>query len=95
MLSGYGLGLLLIRGLGRLARFIDDLLWPEIGRQPIEQPVFLFANARSGTTLLHRLMSLDEDRFVYFKLYQSILWSVSVQRAVDTLDRADQRFLAR
>ena len=94
-LSGYALGLLLLRGVGRVARFIDDRLWPEIAHQPIDQPVFLFANARSGTTFLHRLMSLDEDRFAHFKLYQSILWSVSAQRVVDALDRADRRFLGR
>jgi len=46
-------------------------------QQKIEAPVFIFGNARSGTTLLHSLMSLDEERFASMKLYQSIsigLW---------------------
>ena len=90
-LATYSLGLLLLRGIGSLARRLDDLLWPEIAEQRIEQPVFLFANARSGTTFLHRLMSLDEERFAHFKLYQSFTWSVSVQRLVDALDRIDER----
>jgi hypothetical protein len=88
---GYALGFFSIRGVLRLSRWIDDLLWPEIARQKIEEPVFIFGNARSGTTLLHSLMSLDGERFASMKLYQSIFCAVSVHRSIEALDRFDER----
>ena len=92
-LTGFGLGLLLVRGIVALAQAIDDLLWPEIRRQRVVQPVFLCANARSGTTFLHRLLSLDDEHFASFKLYQSIFPAVCIQRTVDGLARLDRRRL--
>lgn len=80
-----------IRGVLWAARKVDDVRWPEIADQKVERPVFIFAIARSGTTLLHRLMSLDEERFASFKLYQSLFCAVSVRRLVDDLERADRR----
>jgi hypothetical protein len=88
---GYATGLLAIRSVLRLTRWIDDRLWPEIAAQKIEAPVFIFGNARSGTTLLHRLMALDEERFSSMKLYQSVFCAVSVRRSVEALDRFDRR----
>ena len=92
-LVGFGLGILLVRGIVALAQGIDALLWPEIRRQQILQPVFLCANARSGTTFLHRLMSLDEAHFASFKLYQSIFPAVCIQRMVDGVAALDRRWL--
>jgi hypothetical protein len=93
--AGFAVGVLLIRGVCWTAQRLDDLLWPGIAEQPIKRPVFLFANARSGTTLLHRLMSLDEERFVSLRLYQSIFGAVSIQRAVRALARFDRRIPGR
>jgi hypothetical protein len=38
--------------------FLDGLLFPRLHRIRVEAPVFLVGHARSGTTLLHRLMRL-------------------------------------
>jgi len=92
-LAGFGLGLFLVRGIVLLAQAIDGLLWPELRRQPVVRPVFLCANARSGTTFLHRLMSLDDEHFAGFKLYQSIFPAVCIQRMVDEIERFDRRWL--
>jgi hypothetical protein len=88
---GYALGFFTIRGFLNVARWIDDRLWPGIAAQKVEKPVFIFGNARSGTTLLHRLMSLDEEHFASMKLYQSIFCRVSVYRSVAAIDRFDRR----
>jgi hypothetical protein len=64
-------------------RMCDEVLYPDYRRQPVEKPTFIFANARSGTTLLHRLMCLDEERFAGFKLYESIFPSISYHRLID------------
>lgn len=90
-LYSYAAGVATIRAILRVLHAIDDVLWPEIRRCRVERPVFLFANARSGTTFLHRLLSLDEERFAHFRLYQSIFCSVTAQRMVDALERADRR----
>jgi hypothetical protein len=92
---GYAVGFFTIRGLLDLSRWIDDLLWPGIAQQKIEEPVFIFGNARSGTTLLHRLMSLDEERFASMKLYQSIFCAVSLRRSVGALGRFDEHLPGR
>ncbi len=92
---GYGVGLFATRGALGLTRWIDDRLWPEIARQKIEEPVFIFGNARSGTTLLHRLMSLDEERFDSMKLYQSIFCAVCLRRSIEALDRFDEHLPGR
>ena len=52
-----------------IGRGLDHVFFPSFGKQKIEAPVFIVATPRSGTTFLHRLMSLDE-RFACFKLWQ-------------------------
>jgi hypothetical protein len=92
---GYGFAFFSIRGVLRVTHWIDDRLWPEIADQKIEQPVFIFGNARSGTTLLHRLMSRDDEHFTSMMLYQSAFSAVSVRRTVEALDRLDRRLPGR
>lgn len=70
-------------------RALDDVLYPAWRTQPIREPVFIFANARSGTTFLHRLMALDEERFASLKLYQTLFQAVSGMRAAEAVGRLD------
>jgi hypothetical protein len=58
---------------------IDRLLFPGCRRVAIEKPVFIIGNARSGTTLFHRLLCGDETRFVYFRTWE-ILFPALVQK---------------
>ena len=44
---------------------------PEIGRQPIEQPVFIVGINRTGTTFLHRLLARDR-RFWALRAYEYV-----------------------
>lgn len=92
---GYAIGVLLVRGFLIVTRWIDDRVWPEIAAQDIEPPIFIFGNARSGTTLLHRLLSLDEDHFTTMKLYQSVFPRVCVIRTIGWMDRFDARIPGR
>ena len=52
---------------------LDYLFFPALWSQRVERPVFIVGHARSGTTLMHRLMSADGDRFSYF-LYWEMFW---------------------
>jgi hypothetical protein len=74
-----------------LGRALDHLLFPGFRRQPIVEPVFIVAPPRSGTTLTQELMSLDDERFVHVKLYQTIFPAVTYQRCFDALAWLDAR----
>jgi omega-hydroxy-beta-dihydromenaquinone-9 sulfotransferase len=64
-------------------RGLDHILFPGFRRQPVTKPVFIVAPPRSGTTLTQKLMSLDDERFLHVKLYQTIFPSVFFQRCFD------------
>jgi hypothetical protein len=70
-------------------RALDHIFFPRFKRQPVREPVFIVAPPRSGTTLTQKLMSLDEERFVYNALYQTIFPAVFFQRCFDALVWAD------
>jgi len=72
-------------------RMLDHLFFPGFRRQPVREPVFIIAPPRSGTTLTQKLMSLDDERFVHVKLYQTIFPSVCYQRCFDGLAWLDRQ----
>jgi hypothetical protein len=72
-------------------RALDHIFFPGFKRQPVRGPVFIVAPPRSGTTLTQKLMSLDEERFVYNALYQTIFPAVSFQRCCDALVWLDRK----
>jgi omega-hydroxy-beta-dihydromenaquinone-9 sulfotransferase len=77
----------IVIGFGRL---LDRLLFRSFLCQEVREPVFIIAPPRSGTTLLQKLMALDEERFVHAKLYQTIFPSVFYQRCLTGLARIDR-----
>lgn len=72
-----------------LGRAMDLVFFRRFRRQKVSEPVFIIAPPRSGTTLVQNLLSLDEERFVHLKMYQTIFPSVCFQRAIDALVRLD------
>jgi hypothetical protein len=73
-----------------LCFLLDGLLFPRLWRTEVRAPVFVIGHARSGTTLLHRLMSRDRGRFCSFRLYELYFPSLlqkKLIRAVATFDR--------
>jgi len=79
-------------------RAVDHVFFPGFKRQPMREPVFIVAPPRSGTTLTQKLLSLDDERFVYNALYQTIFPAVCFQRCFDAvlwLDRKMGRPLGR
>jgi hypothetical protein len=71
-------------------RMLDHVLFPGFKRQPVDQPVFIVAPPRSGTTLTQKLLSLDTERFVYNKLYETIFPAVFYQKVFRGLVWLDQ-----
>ncbi len=73
-----------------VARALDHLFFPGFKRQPVKEPVFIIAPPRSGTTLVQNLFSLDEERFVHLKMYQTIFPAVTFQRCFDAVGWVDR-----
>lgn len=74
----------------RVARWLDGRIWPGISEVPIKAPVFIIAPPRSGTSFLQKLLCADQERFIYWKMYQTIFPSVLFERCVQILRRADR-----
>lgn len=58
-------------------RVFDEIFHRNHRMVQIKQPVFIISNPRSGTTYLHRLIALDNERFVYTKFAHTFFMSSS------------------
>jgi hypothetical protein len=74
-----------------IGRGVDHLLFPRFRRQPVSKPVFIIAPPRSGTTLVQNLISLDSQRFVHLKMYQTIFPCICYQRVIGFMSRVDRK----
>jgi hypothetical protein len=84
--------------LNALCFFLDDLLFPQYRRVEIGTPVFIIGNPRSGTTLLHRLLAKDRQRFFSFCTWEIMFPAIVQKTALAFLGRLDRRlggFMAR
>lgn len=73
--------------------FLDGILFPGLHRIEVRRPVFIVGHARSGTTLLHRLMARDTERFSAFLYYELFFPSLLQKKAIRLGARLDQRWL--
>jgi hypothetical protein len=73
-----------------LGRALDHIFFPRFKRQPVKEPVFIIAPPRSGTTLVQNLLSLDEQRFVHLKMYQTIFPAVCYERMIGVMAWLDR-----
>lgn len=73
--------------------FLDGLLFPRLWSTKVRQPVFVVGHARSGTTLIHRVMNRDEGRFSSFRLYELYFPSLLQKKAIRLGAALDARFL--
>src|SRR6476646_5063980 len=73
---------------------LDPILYPRLRRTEVRTPVFSIGHARSGTTLLHRLMAADQTRFSYFLLYEMFFPSLIEKKFLRLVLRVDMMFFA-
>lgn len=69
---------------------LDYVFFPALWRQQVKAPVFIVGHARSGTTLMHRLMAADGERFSYFHYWETFfpaLTQRAIIRGIGWLDR--------
>jgi hypothetical protein len=83
----------LLAGVNALCFGLDRLLFPGLRKTPVREPVFIIGHARSGTSLMHRLLARDPS-FAWFRMYELFLPSLLQKRAVRALGRLDRRWLS-
>lgn len=59
--------------------YLDECLYPAYRHQPV-RPVFIFGQPRSGSTLLHRTLARDTDRFVAIRHLEWRFPYITVQK---------------
>jgi hypothetical protein len=73
--------------------FLDGILFPGLHRIEVKTPVFVVGHARSGTTLVHRLMSEDEGRFSSFMMYELYFPSLLQKKIIRAVAAFDRKFM--
>ena len=72
--------------------FLDDILFPAYKTQPIEKPLFILGNLRSGSTFLHRLLSRDAETFTSLTIWEIFLTpSVTQKKITQWVSRLDHK----
>jgi hypothetical protein len=73
--------------------FLDYVFYPGLREVDVHAPVFIVGHARSGTTLMHRLMSRDTERFSFFLLYEMFFPSLIEKKLLRFVAECDRRYL--
>ena len=76
-----------------LCFLLDYLFFPRLWTQQVKTPVFIVGHARSGTTLMHRLLAADGERFSYFLYWETLFPSLLQKKVIRWLGRMDSRIL--
>ena len=72
--------------------WLDDILFPGHKTQPIEKPLFILGNLRSGSTFLHRLLSRDSETFTSLTIWDIYLApSVTQKKITQFFSRLDHK----
>ncbi len=70
---------------------VDEVFFRGYKKVQVKAPVFIVGNPRSGTTYLHRLMSLNKGRFNSLKMYDMIFLSVWVKKLIGLAAAIDDK----
>lgn len=76
--------------------WLDDILFPAYKNHPIEKPLFILGNFRSGSTFLHRLLSRDSETFTSLTTWDIYLTpSVTQKKITQFIAALDNKYLGR
>ena len=70
---------------------LDDLRYPGYREVPIDDPVFIVGNPRSGTTFLQRLLAQDTEHVSWMRTWEMLLApSITQRRVIQGLAAVDR-----
>ncbi|RJP55107.1 MAG: sulfotransferase [Anaerolineaceae bacterium] len=73
--------------------WLDDIFFPAYKNQPIEKPLFILGNLRSGSTFLHRLLSRDSETFTSLTTWDIYLTpSVTQKKITQFVSALDKKY---
>ena len=73
--------------------WLDDILFPAYKNHPVEKPLFILGNFRSGSTFLHRLLSRDSETFTSLTTWDIYLTpSVTQKKITQFVARLDKKY---
>ncbi|MBK6644481.1 MAG: sulfotransferase [Anaerolineales bacterium] len=76
--------------------WLDDILFPAYKNHPIEKPLFILGNFRSGSTFLHRLLSRDSETFTSLTTWDIYLTpSVTQKKITQFVAALDNKYFGR
>jgi len=87
------LGLSLLSLVNLICLALDRILFPGHRSTPVDAPIFIVGNGRSGTTHIHRMLAADGERFSYFKTWELLLPSIVQHEVIGLLEALDRRLL--
>jgi len=61
---------------------LDDFLFPAYRQQPVDKPLFILGNFRSGSTFLHRLLARDKENFTSLRTWDIFITPSITQRKI-------------
>ena len=83
----------LLAGWNALCLALDRVLFPGFARVAVRAPVFIIGHSRSGTTLMHELLTADEQ-FNWFMAYELFLPSLLQKKLIRAFGRFARARLA-
>ncbi len=63
---------------------LDRVLYPDLARVPLDRPVFILGNPRSGTTFLHRTLT-DSRQVCAFELWEMLFPAISARKLMGSV----------
>lgn len=72
-----------------IGRILDEIFFRGYRKVDLASPVFIISNPRCGTTFLHRLLSLDEERYTFSLLYHTLFPCVTYIKLIQLIAKID------
>lgn len=79
----------ILAGINAICLALDRVLFPGFARVAVREPVFIIGHSRSGTTLMHELLTAD-DQFNWFMAYELFLPSLVQKKLLRAFGRFDR-----
>jgi omega-hydroxy-beta-dihydromenaquinone-9 sulfotransferase len=73
---------IMIEFINWLSLLLDKVLFPRAILETVQTPVFILGPPRCGTTLLHRLLSYDEEQFTAMRLWEIFFAPSVIQKKI-------------